>query len=40
MTKLVGEKVRTRIWIGVGDRYGDKLLNDDAHAKSLSLTKV
>ena len=26
MTKLVGEKVRIRIWIGEGDRYGDKLL--------------
>lgn len=26
MTKLVGEKVRIRIWIGEGDRYGDELL--------------
>ncbi len=26
MTKLVGEKVRMRIWIGEGDRYGDELL--------------
>src|SRR3990172_12133972 len=27
MTKLVGEKVRIRIRIGEGDRYGEKLLN-------------
>jgi len=27
MTKLAGEKVRIRIRIGEGDRYGDKLLN-------------
>lgn len=26
MTKLVGEKVRMRIWIGEGDRYGDEIL--------------
>ena len=26
MTKLVGEKVRMRIWIGEGDKYGDELL--------------
>jgi len=26
MTKLVGEKVRMRIWIGEGDKYGDALL--------------
>jgi len=26
MTKLVGEKVRMRIWIGEGDKYGDEIL--------------
>lgn len=26
MTKLVGEKIRMRIWIGEGDRYGDDRL--------------
>ncbi len=26
MTKLVGEKVRMRIWFNEGDRYGDDLL--------------
>lgn len=26
MTKLVGEKVRLRIWFNEGDRYGDDLL--------------
>jgi PII-like signaling protein len=26
MTKLVGEKVRMRIWIGEGDKHGDELL--------------
>jgi len=26
MTKLVGEKVRMRVWIGEKDRYGDELL--------------
>ena len=26
MTKLVGEKVRMRIWIGEGDKYGEELL--------------
>ncbi len=26
MTKLVGEKIRLRIWFNEGDRYGDDLL--------------
>jgi PII-like signaling protein len=26
MTKLEGEKVRMRIWIGEGDKYGDEIL--------------
>ncbi len=26
MTKLVGEKIRMRIWFNEGDRYGDDLL--------------
>jgi len=26
MSKLVGEKVRMRIWFNEGDRYGDDLL--------------
>jgi PII-like signaling protein len=26
MTKLVGEKVRLRIWFNEGDRYGEELL--------------
>lgn len=33
MTKLVGEKVRMRIWIGEGDKYGDELLY-------MALTKL
>ena len=27
ITKLVGDKVRMRIWIGEGDKYGDELLS-------------
>ena len=27
MTKLVGDKVRMRIWIGEGDKYGDELFS-------------